>query len=235
VEPYAIYGHFYDATQSRRDGSQYLHLLRRHHPQARTLLEIACGTAAHLAPLANHYEVTGLDISATMLLYARRKLPTVQFHCQNMAGFKLDSSFDVVICPYDSINHLLRFEDWVGTFKAAKRHLNPKGTFIFDINTQYRLRKLASAPPWTHRFGANYVIMQLSTAANGITDWDIRVFEHVEAEMYRLHREVIKERSFAHKQVKEALQACFDNVRAYDLEGWSRPKATSGRLFYVCA
>ena len=234
MEPYATYGHFYDATQGTRDGADYLRLLQRHHSQARTLLEIACGTGAQLVPLAKHYEVTGLDVSRTMLRYARRKLPAVKFHHQSMVGFKLAVTFDAVICPYDSMNHLLRFEDWVGTFKAAKRHLNPNGVFIFDINTEYRLRKLAGTLPWTRQFGANYLIMKISAPRMGITDWDIRVFERIKRGTYRLHHEIIKERSFDHKQVRGALQSCFDNVRTYDLAGWSRPKATSRRLFYVC-
>ena len=72
-EPYTVYGHFYDATQRKPDPSQYLSLLRRFHPRAKTLLEIACGTGAHLAPLAEHYAVTGLDVSRTMLRYAVEK------------------------------------------------------------------------------------------------------------------------------------------------------------------
>lgn len=234
MEPYAVYGHFYDVTQGTPDGAHYLHLLRRYHPMARSLLEIGCGTGAHLAPLVEHYAVTGLDLSRTMLRYARRRLPGVKFHRQNMAGFKLDASFDAVICPFDSINHLLKFADWVRTFKAAKRHLNAKGVFIFDINTEYRLRELANAPPWTHRFEDNYLIMEVALSANGVTDWDIRVFERVKKATYRLHQEVIKERSFGHEKVKGALQGCFDDVRAYDLAGWSRPKVSSKRLFYVC-
>jgi len=233
-EPYTVYGHFYDATQRKPDPSQYLNLLRKFHPRANTLLEIACGTGAHLAPLAEHYAVTGLDVSRTMLRYARKKLPEVRFHHQNMADFRLEATFDAVICPYDSINHMVRFEDWVKTFHAAKRHLNPKGVFIFDINTEYRLRDLGGLPAWARRFGENYVIMKVSVGKDGIADWDIKVFEREKRGMFRLHHEVIRERSFAHERVKRALKACFDHVWTYDLEGWSRPKATSRRLFYVC-
>jgi len=234
VEPYTVYGHFYDATQRKPDPSQYLNLLRKFHPGAETLLELACGTGAHLAPLVEHYDVTGLDISRTMLRYARRKLPGVRFHHQDMAGFDLGVRFDAVICPYDSINHMVKFEDWVKTFRAAKRHLNPKGVFIFDINTEYRLRDLAGLPAWARRFGENYVIMKVSMGEGGIADWDIKVFEREKRGTYRLHHEVIREQSFAHQKVKLALKESFEKVRAFDLAGWGRPKATSRRLFYVC-
>lgn len=234
LDPYAVYGHFYDATQRKPDGARYLRLLQRSHPRARTLLEIACGTGAHLAALAGHYEVTGLDISRTMLRYARRRLPEVRFHRQDMAGFKLKERFDAVICPYDSINHMLRLQDWVRTFKAVKQHLNPRGVFIFDTHTEYNLRRLARAPTWVHPFGGNLLILKVSISSTGVSDWDIRVFEHMKRGAYRLRREVIQERSFAHRKIVRALRSCFDEVHTYDRQGLARPKANSERLFYVC-
>jgi SAM-dependent methyltransferase len=169
-----------------------------------------------------------------MLKYARRKLPDVAFHHQDMAAFKIPSRFDAIICPYDSINHLLRFSDWVRTFRAAKRHLNPGGVFIFDVNTDHRLRELANAPPWVHRFGSNYLIMNVSLSKTGVSDWTIKVFERIKGRSYRLHHDVIKERSFGNERVVAALKSHFHSVRTYDPIGWSRPKTASRRLFYVC-
>ena len=234
MDPYRIYGEFYDATQGAPDGQDYLHLLRKHHPDAETLLEIACGTGAHLLPLAEHYDVAGLDLSRTMLKHARKRLPGAKFFRQDMARFHIDRTFDAIICPYDSINHLLAFGDWVRTFKAAKRHLKPKGVFIFDMNTEYRLRELATAPAWVQHFGDDHMIMDVVCAGNGVTDWHIKIFERKRKNTYRLHYEIIKERSFDHDRVLAALRRCFDVVRAYDPKGWSRPKNSSRRLFYVC-
>lgn len=234
MEPYAVYGHFYDATQGPRDGAEYLHLLRRHHPQARTLLEIACGTGAHLEPLAEHYAVEGLDVSRTMLRYARRKLPGVKLHRQSMAGFRLATRFDAIVCPYDSLNHLLTFSAWIRTFRTAKRHLRDGGIFVFDVNTEKRLEDLAARPAWVLPFESNYMIMDVVMRSHGITDWDIKVFERLKNGTYRLHHDVARERSFPHERVKDALAGIFGEVRAYDAVGWSRPKKSSGRLFYVC-
>src|SRR4030095_3023897 len=214
LEPYAIYARFYDATQGPRNAANYLHLLREQHPRARTLLEIACGTGANLVPLSKQYSVTGLDVSRTMLRYARTKLPAVKFHCQDMAGFQLKERFDAVICPYDSINHLLTFKDWVRTFRAARRHLNTDGVFIFDINTKYRLQTLAESAASTRQLGENYVIMKVSMAGHDIADWDVRVFEQLKSGRYRLHHEVIKERSFDHEQIQRSLKSYFQTVRA---------------------
>ena len=234
MEPYAVYGRFYDATQTTPLVRHYLHLLRNYHPTAKSLLEIACGTGANLVPLSKRYEVAGLDIATTMLRIARQRLPQFKFYKRDMAGFKLDRTFDAIICPYDSINHLLTFGNWVKTFRAAHRNLNEGGVFIFDVNTEHKLQQLAKVSPLVHSFDGNFLIMRVIDRSRGIADWDIAIFERRRKTIYRLHREIIKEASFPQKRVAFALKREFAWVRVLDAERWGRPKKTSKRLFFVC-
>lgn len=235
MDTYGAYAKFYDATQGvRREVGGFIDLIEKHHPAAVSLLEIACGTGALLAQFAERYEVTGLDVSKAMLRIARKKLSGVRLHRQSMAGFDLDRRFDVIVCLYDSINHLLTFDEWVETFRAAERHLDPGGVFIFDVNTEHKLETLASAPPYTLPFEDHYMIMKVAKAQGGAYDWDIKVFEHVLGTRYRLHHDVIQERAHPHQRVLGALRSIFPVVRALDQNGWSRPKRTTKRLFYVC-
>lgn len=234
MEPYAVYGRFYDATQTTRLARDYRRLLRKYHPTARSLLEIACGTAANLVPLASRYDVAGLDISGAMLRIARQKLPEVEFYKRDMAGFRLDRTFDAVICPYDSINHLVTFGGWVKTFRAARRSLNEGGVFIFDMNTELRLRQLASVPPWVREFDENVLIMRVIDRGGGVAAWHITIFERRRGATYRLHHEIITEVSFPRARVRSALEREFAWVRALDAERWGRPGKASKRLFFVC-
>lgn len=234
MESYAVYGKFYDATQTTHLVRHYLHLLRRYHPTATSLLEIACGTAANLLQLSNRYEVAGLDISATMLRIARRRLQQVKFYKRNMAGFRLDRTFDAIICPYDSINHLLKFADWEKTFRAAYGNLNEGGVFIFDMNTGHKLQQLAKGSSWVRPFDGNFLIMKVIDRGRGIVGWDTTIFERRLENTYRLHREMIKEASFPQERVRSALKREFDWVRVLDAEKWGRPGRTSRRLFFVC-
>jgi SAM-dependent methyltransferase len=235
MEPYAVYGRFYDATQRTHLVRHYSHLLRNYHPTAKSLLEIACGTAANLVPLSNRYDVAGLDISATMLRIARQKLPECKFYKRDMAGFRLDRTFDAIICSYDSINHLLKFRDWVRTFRAAHRTLNEGGVFIFDMNTAYKLRQLAKVSPWVRAFDGNFLIMRVIDRGRGVCDWDTTIFERTRKTTYRRHREIVKEASFPQERVRSALKHEFARVRVLDAEKWGRPRKTSERLFFVCA
>ena len=38
-----------------------------------------------------------------------------------MTRFDLGETFDVVLCVFDSINHLVRFSDWERVFDRARR------------------------------------------------------------------------------------------------------------------
>ena len=52
-------------------------LIRARRPGAASLLDVACGTGAHLEHLHRHYEVAGVDMSRSMLEVARNRLPGV--------------------------------------------------------------------------------------------------------------------------------------------------------------
>jgi predicted TPR repeat methyltransferase len=116
-----------------------LELIRAAKPDAKNVLELGCGTGSILKHLQDAYEVSGLDISGKMVSVARKKVPRAKLFQQDMVDFRIDGRFDVIVCGFDSINHVRRFSDWKKVFAAVCRHLSPGGCFIFDINT---LRKL---------------------------------------------------------------------------------------------
>jgi hypothetical protein len=62
---------------------------------------------------------------------------------------------------------------------------------------------------------------------------DVKIFEHVGGDGYRLHAEEIREVSFPAEQIREALRARFRRVSVYDQQR-ARPSVRSGRLHFVC-
>jgi SAM-dependent methyltransferase len=233
---YAAFARFYDAVQGdRADAADFARsLLERHHPQARRVLELACGTGSILARLRPRYEVTGVDLSAEMLAVARRKLAGVELVQADMTGVRLGRRFDAVLCLYDSINHLLRFRQWEAVFDRACEHLEPDGVFVFDLNTERRLAALAAAPPSVEWFDGNLLLLEVAAAGRGVVDWQLRVFEHTgEAARYRLHETTIPETSFPLERIRESLLRRFRSVRILDPLR-ARPTSRSGRLWLVC-
>jgi predicted TPR repeat methyltransferase len=232
---YDVFAPFYDAVQGdRAEHSAYIRsLIQKHHPQAETLVEFACGTGSVLKQLRPYYRVTGVDLSEEMLDVAAEKVPGVALFRADMTKVDLGERFDVVLCVYDSINHLLRFAEWKAVFTRARDHLDDRGLFIFDINTKQRLTALVREPPWTRWFDKNLLVLDVCDAGRGLVNWEIRVFERLGESQYRLHAEDIREISFPAEQIRTALSKRFSRVWTYDTRR-SRPSAQSERLHFVC-
>ncbi len=232
---YHAFAPFYDAVQG--DGAEPAALLRglieRYHPSARTVLELACGTGSILKQLQPHYEVTGLDLSAPMLEVAAAKVSDVRLVEADMTRFSLHERFDVVLCVYDSINHLLEFAQWQQVFARAHEHLNDGGIFVFDINTERRLASLITRTPVVQWFGEGHLlVLDVRDDADGIVVWDIRVFEHQGGGRYLLHSEDIREVSFPRNRIEQGLRERFRHVSAHDGRR-SRPTTASERIHFV--
>ena len=110
----------------------YKKLLDKH--EARSILEIGCGTG-QLARrfLADGYAYTGIDISNTMLEYARKELPAFHFHQMDMRDISLPSTFDAVIITARSISYILTNKGVMDTFQSIKNVLQMGGVLIFDF------------------------------------------------------------------------------------------------------
>ena len=228
------FGEFYDAVMGDRRAAakQVMELIRAAKPDAKNVLELGCGTGSILKCLQDAYDVSGLDISEKMLSVARKKVPRSKLYRQNMVDFRIDRRFDVIFCVFDSINHVRRFSDWKKVFAAVRRHLSPDGCFIFDINTQRKLERLIAGPPWVHRFGRNLLIIDVTALPSGGSNWNVKVFEHLNGSRYTLHEEDIVEVSFPLPQVVAALRAHYVKVRVIDPDR-TRPSAKSQRLFFT--
>ncbi len=180
MQSYETFARFYDPVQGdRAEHAAYVRtLIDRHHPAARTVLELACGTGSILKQLQPDFEVTGVDLSPTMLAIAAEKVPEARLVHADMTKVSLGETFDVVLCLYDSINHLLVFEQWESLFDRAREHLSDRGVFVFDINTEYRLGELAAQPQQAIRFGNDDLLLidVVDAEVGGVVDWHLQVF-----------------------------------------------------------
>ena len=83
-------------------------LLRERGTQARTVLDLACGTGSLSVLLAKRgYRVIGADLSEDMLAVASEKANELEenvpfFICQRMERLRLPEPVDCVVCCLDS-------------------------------------------------------------------------------------------------------------------------------------
>jgi cyclopropane fatty-acyl-phospholipid synthase-like methyltransferase len=200
-----------------------------------TLLEVACGTGDIIARLAPKYQVSGLDISPGMLAVAREKLPErTPLYLADMSSFKLETTFDTIVCVYHGINHLLDFSDWKAFFDCAYSHLNCGGLLIFDIITVRNLEMMTKVRQAVQQFGDNYLLIKVRASGEVLFDWDIEVYELQPNGGYVLLREVIRTASFSHEKIRETLGERFSNVIIIDSDGSIVNAENENRTWFVC-
>jgi len=100
--------------------------------KAHSLLDVACGTGAHLGELRKWYTVEGVDQSPAMLAVAQSRLPGVPLHVADMRTLELGRSFDAVLCLFSSIGYVTEPAEMRSTIGRLAAHVAPGGVLILD-------------------------------------------------------------------------------------------------------
>jgi SAM-dependent methyltransferase len=127
-----IYDAIYAFKDYDRETAHLVELLHREHPQARTLLEVACGSGLYLQRLAPHFQVEGLDLSNDMLARAAQRVPGVPLHQADMADFALPRRFDVVCCLFRSIAYVRTRERFRAAIACMAAQLATGGLLVVE-------------------------------------------------------------------------------------------------------
>jgi ubiquinone/menaquinone biosynthesis C-methylase UbiE len=107
-------------------------ILDKEAPNAKSLLDVGCGTGRHMELLRERYRVEGLDINPVLLESARRRLPGIDLHEADMTDFSLTRRFDVVTCLFSAIAYVRTEENLRAATAAMRRHLNPGGVMLVE-------------------------------------------------------------------------------------------------------
>ena len=116
---YSRSARIYDAIYAFKDYAHEADTLRwlldaRGVRDGATLLDVACGTGAHLAYLKMHFQAEGLDASADML------------------DFDLKRTFDAVVCLFSAIGHARTEAGLRQAIANMTRHVAPGGWLVIE-------------------------------------------------------------------------------------------------------
>ncbi|MEU5725671.1 class I SAM-dependent methyltransferase [Micromonospora sp. NPDC047738] len=115
------------------EAEQHARLVRARFPEAKTLLDVACGTGAHLAAFASLFDhVEGLELTSAMREVARRRLPQATVHPGNMLDFDLGRTFDAVTCIGNAVAEVKSADELVTTIGRMAEHLVPGGVLVIE-------------------------------------------------------------------------------------------------------
>ncbi len=134
--PMYLDGKHYDSMYSiEEDIPFYLECIEKY---GEPVLELACGTGRITISAAEKGEdVTGLDISGSMLKTAREKASKKDLFPDlikaDMRDFHLNKKFNTILLPANTLQILTGDEDLKDVFSKVYQHLSDEGRFIFQI------------------------------------------------------------------------------------------------------
>jgi len=151
VRPFGDISPYYDLLMQDVDYREWtdyiMHLAQRAGiSKGSALLDLACGTGTSALLFAKAgYNVKGMDLSPGMLYAARAKARKsevkIKFFPGDIRDFPAKEEYSIITCLFDSMNYLLKEEDFLSACSCAQCALSGQGVFIFDVNTIFALTK----------------------------------------------------------------------------------------------
>jgi ubiquinone/menaquinone biosynthesis C-methylase UbiE len=210
-------------------------ILKRLNYKPQNILDVACGTG-RLAKilLDKDYDVEGLDISESMLEIARKR--GLKVYQSNMVDFNIGQKYDLIISTYDSLNYVLQESSLKKCFNSIKKHLNQKGIFICDMNSDYKINKVL--PEYKVDYydfsEVNAELIWLNSHEPNLWIGELLLFKKAEDGKYERFSEKYIERAYELKTIKKLLkEAEFEILETYSNFEFNKIKKDSKRWFFV--
>ena len=203
-------------------------------PYRGRILDVCCG-CGHVTREAvrRDYTVVGLDNSAELITRAAADLPSANFIVADARQFAFRIPFDGAFSTFDSLNHLLTYEDLRAAFRCVRAALHPGASFFFDMNLEeaYSL----DLSHWTNYSDQNAIgfvrgtYRPVSRRAETQLVWFIREQES----LWRRSDALIPEQCYSKEEIQTALtEAGFASVECYTaLEAGVTDDLGFGRLY----
>lgn len=139
-----------DAAEEYAPYCQYLAARIRQHARrpVTTLLDMGCGGGKNVLNLKRTFDVTGVDLSPTMLAQAKALNPECTFVEGDMRTCQLSRTFDAVFMD-DAISHMNCLADFTAAIRTAHAHLAPGGVLVVtpDVTTETFIQNRTTTTP----------------------------------------------------------------------------------------
>ena len=242
---YSVFARYYDQLTANIDykgRAEYFGQIIRRFDQTdnNILLDLACGTGSISEEMARQgFDVIGVDLSDEMLGIAIEKKfdsgLNIQYLCQDMRNIDMFGTIGITICALDSINHLSTAEDVRQVFEKVALFAEPKGLFIFDVNTLYKHRNILANNTFTYENDSVYCVWENSLDPK--TDevkMELVFFEKEENGLWSRSSDSFSEKAYSEEVIEQLLDECgLELVAKYGDDSFEPPKEDSQRIVYV--
>lgn len=253
MEAYSSFARVYDLFMDNvpyEEWCEYIKgLLQEYDVEDGLVLDLGCGTGKLTRLLADAgYDMIGVDNSEDMLEIAReeeyKKLDEqesdiagrqILYLLQDMRSFELYGTVKAVVSICDSVNYILDEDDLREVFRLVNNYLDPKGIFIFDLNTVYKYRELLGETTISeNRDEGSFIWDNYYDEESSINEYDLTLFIREQDDLYRKYEETHFQRAYELELVKQLLtEAGMEFVAAYDAFTRESVKEDSERIYVI--
>ncbi len=215
-------------------------LLQEYQISEGLLLDLGCGTGTLTEALSKKgYDMIGIDASLEMLEIAMEKHlasgSNTLYLLQDMRNFELYGTVKAIISICDSINYILTLEELIQVFSLVNNYLDPKGIFLFDLNTKYKYHTLLADNTIAEaREDSSFIWENYYDPDTKINEYHLTLFLKEKEELYHRYTETHYQRSYSLEEIQTALQkAGLTFLAAYDAFTREPVKADSERIYIL--
>lgn len=243
MEAYTGFAEVYDVFQDNVPYEEWCSyvtgLLKEYQVMDGLVLDLGCGTGSLTELMARSgYDMIGIDNSGEMLQIAMNKRNAsgldILYLLQDMRGFELYGTVKAVISICDSINYIMEYQELVEVFRLVNNYLDPKGVFIFDLNTEYKYREMLADNTFAEdREESSFIWNNFYDEEDRVNEYDLTLFVK-EGELYRKFEETHYQRAYGLDQVRQAIsEAGMEFVAAYDACTRNPVQQDSERIYVI--
>jgi len=222
-----IYSSFKDYSA---EAAQIAGLIQSIRPDAKSVLDVACGTGEHARILAERfgYNVDGVDIEPEFVRIAQQKNPKGRFMQADMREFDAGRRYDVVLWLFSAIAYVKTLDGLITTLSHFARHLADNGLILVEP----WFTPVAWKPGTLNMVTAEAESLKVCRMGRSEVEGTISkiIFEYLVGDRDGIHhlQEVHELGLFTVEQMKACFEAAGLSVR-YDEQG------PSGRGLYVAS
>ena len=243
MEAYTGFAEVYDIFQDNVPYEEWCGyvtgLLKEYQVTDGLVLDLGCGTGSLTELMARSgYDMIGIDNSGEMLQIAMNKRNAsgldILYLLQDMRGFELYGTVKAVISICDSMNYMMEYEELVEVFRLVNNYLDPKGVFIFDLNTEYKYREMLADNTFAEdREESSFIWNNFYDEEDKVNEYDLTLFVK-EGELYRKFEETHYQRAYSLDEVRRAVsEAGMEFVAAYDACTRNPVQQDSERIYVI--
>ncbi|QQK07798.1 class I SAM-dependent DNA methyltransferase [Miniphocaeibacter halophilus] len=204
----------------------------------KNILEIGIGTG-NLTKRMNFEtdSYIGIDLSQEMLEIASNNLiekKDITLLNADISDFSLNNFFDLAISTLDTINYILEEDRLFSAFKNIYNSLKKDSAFIFDINSENKLKKVLGNNTFVFEYeNIFYTWQNFLDEEENIVDFVLDFFIE-ENGLYRRIREEQSEKIYSVDYIMKLLKkAGFKNISYKDFDSGNKVTENSQRILFT--